>query len=440
MSEIPAPRLSDIEHYLLLENHPAFPLDFSYRLQFDQRLDLELLTGCLHQALKLHPLLSATLVKKGKHWFWAGQLTKSRITIVPEPDEESFRLPIDLEDEIGVRLVALEKPDGTCLVCEFHHTATDGLGAMGFISDLLQIYGGSESFEPTRDVSLLKQRHYCGYPRDKVSNYIRKHFRAIKLAKQFAAVKVFPLLKHQPDRDKPRSDTDCARFVSHSFSTADTAALRSHARSSNVSLNTLLIRDAFVTIDSVRQSFDGYLPEQDIRIAVPGDLRSTQNNSGFPAGNFFSMIFPHKNAKQIADEDGLLQWIHQEVKSARTDYFLAIFRLSLKFLRLIPGQLEREANTNQCNTTLLLTNVGTALNEVERAATTKINFGGVTLESIELVAPVRLFQSIAISTLEYAGEQTITVTYDPRIHEPSQAEGILQTYVSQLLSRINMSN
>lgn len=436
MPRIPTPQLSDIEQYLLFDNHAGFPLDFSYRLQFDQRLKVEALNDCFRRAMEFHPLLRSIVKRNWRRWCWVLQPADACVIIEKEDEADSFRTPINLTQEHGVRLIVKEAQQGTCLVFEFHHTATDGLGAMGFISDVLQMYDGLQILPTSRNVALLKQRHICGYPKDRVSNYIRKHVQAIKLASIFANAKICPLVEHQPDRDSPRSLDDCAQHITHRFTNAETLALRSHAKANKVSLNTLLVRDAFVVFDAVRQTFDGYDAEGNIRIAIPGDLRSTGNNVGFPAANFFSMIFPHKNTEQIANQDQLLADIDQDVKSARGDYYLAIFRLSLKILRRIPGRLQREVNQEKCHATILLTNVGSALKEIARPDQTKVVVKGAVLESIELVAPIRPFQTIAVSTIEYAGQQTVTFTYDPRIHSHDEANGILEMYVRQLTTRV----
>lgn len=436
MPRIPAPQLSDIEQFLLFDNHTAYPLDFSYRLQFDRQLNIEALTDCFNRAIELHPLLCAIVERRGRRWYWKLQSTVSQVVIDQGNGADSFRLPINLARENGVRLVVTESSQGTCLVFHFHHTATDGLGAMGLISDVLQMYDGTDLQPCSRDPEWLKHRHKCGYPKDSVSNYVRKHARAIKLAAQFANAKICPLVQHQPDRKTARTKDDCARHMSHRFTETETRALRSFAAENKVSLNTLLIRDAFVAFDAVRQTFDGYDPNGNIRIAIPGDLRSTRSNVGFPAANFFSMIFPHKNAEQIAEQDRLLAVIHEEVKSARNDYFLAIFRLSLKILRRIPGRLQREVNLNKCHATILLTNVGSALTEMARSGDSRVVVDGAILQSIELVAPIRPFQTIAVSTIEYAGRQTVTFTYDPRIHTRCQADEILETYIKQLVTRV----
>lgn len=433
MTSIPSPRLSDIEQYLLFDNHPAFPLDFSYRLSFDSQLDLSLLEESVGQALMCHPLLSATVQQRGRRWYWVPQPVVAKIHSVDSLDGH-FCAPIDLQNEPGVRIFAAANQGQTVLVFVFHHTATDGLGAMSFISDVLRLCSGIQVAE--RDTTLLKQRHRCGYPKDGVLNYVRKHITAAKLAREFVNAKICPLVKRQPDRTTPRTSGDCTKSVSHTFSAQDTASLKNYAQGLGVSLNSLLIRDAFVTFDAIRQTFQDYAPEEYFRIAVPGDTRPRNTERLIPAANFFSMIFPLKNAKQIANEDRLLQEIHEDVRSARKDYFLAIFRLSLKVLRRIPGGLQREVNADKCHVTMLLTNVGLAFSEMQRPSEAEIRIRDARLVRAELIAPIRPFQTVAMSAIEYAGAQTLTLTYDPRVHNDSEASCILRDYTQQLERRI----
>ena len=91
-------------------------------------------------------------------------------------------------------------------------------------------------------------------------------------------------------------------------------------------------------------------PRDSVRVGVPGNMRSTRTNDGLPSANFFSMFFPLRNNKQIAEPEQLL--------AARTYYYSAMFILVLKVVRRIPGGLARIVNTDVFRMALLLINIG----------------------------------------------------------------------------------
>jgi hypothetical protein len=149
------------------------------------------------------------------------------------------------------------------------------------------------------------------------------------------------------------------------------------------------------------------------------------------------MMFPARNSEQIADPDTLLESIHQEVRQARTDYYFATFIFALEVIRKIPGGLKRMLHADKCQATMLFTNVGPTFSGFPSAnAVGQLLLDDAVLTHVELVPPMRPFQSIAVALLEYANRQTITLSYDPRLHSDAEANGILEAYIDQLKSNL----
>lgn len=438
MSPFPSPHFSAIEQYLFLDNRTSYPLDFYYRLRFDGTIDFDRLSDAFQSVLKLHPLLRSAVTQHGRQYRWSIGDTQPAMTVLaPNFDADAQHLPaIDLTKEPGLRLHVLPEVGQATLLFQFHHATTDGLGAMGFVQDVLLAYsqaGTGNAASITRDVQRLVERHWCGFPNISLFQKVWKQLCGVYLSREFLNCTIAPLVGHQPQLNIPRTSVDCFRDIHCTLSVEETAALKQVAHGRNVSANTLLIRDAFIAMDGFRKTADGYSAADYLRIAVPGNIRSMKSNDGLPAANFFSMTFPARRSEQIEDHPALLESVHQEMRRSRTDCYFAAFIVILKSLRVIPGALERMVNASKCQASLLLTNVGDAFSQFASVNDDgEVQLGPATLRSVELVPPMRPYQSVAVALLEYAKRQTITLSYDPRIHTDAEAEQILAAYVNQL--------
>jgi hypothetical protein len=428
-------KLSAIEQYLFVENRASFPLDFYMHLTFDAEIDTTRLQAAFLSAADHHPLLRAIVTRNGRHYEWQKCDVEPTFQ-VHTASATAPRNPIDLGSEPGVRLIVVPRSGCHELVFQFQHTATDGLGAMGFISDVFLEYARHSNPalpEINRDATLLAKRHLCGFFKDTLASRIRKYIRAASLTRQFFTNRVFPMVPQSEELGQQRIAEDYVGHHSHTFDKEESDALRRFARQRGVSLNSLLTRDAFIAIDKIRKSARGYTPDDHIRIAIPGNQRSSRSNARCPAANFFSMIFPSRTGLQMRDQDRQLRSVHEEIREGRTGYHFAVFIFCLKLLRLIPGGIERNVKADKCLTTLLLTNFGDAVSERwNYHRDSRIQLGGAVVQAIDVVAPMRPFQSIAVATIEHAGEQTVTLSYDPRVHSDAESADILQRYVRQI--------
>lgn len=442
MSSIPAPHFSAIEQYLFVDNRSSYPLDFFYRLKFDGVLDERHLADAFQAALKLHPLFRSIVSRRGRQYTWSTCESLPALSVLPVSCDTGVRHPsaIDLTKESGARLLVVPAEDKTTLLFQFHHATTDGLGAMGFVEDVLLAYSKVDTADvslPMRDVQRLAERHWCGFPKVSLFQKVWKLLCGVYLSREFLNSVVAPVKTHQPQLDAPRTPSDSFRDIQCTLTVEETTVLKQVARTQNVSVNTLLLRDAFVALDAFRKTTEGYCATDYFRIAVPGNIRSTKSNDGMPAANFFSMIFPARRSSQIEDQSGLLESVHKEVSESRANCYFAAFIVILKALRIIPGVLERMVNAPKCQATMLLTNVGgTLLHFPSMNADGRVQLGAAQLQSVELVPPLRPYQSVAVALLEYAKQQTITLSYDPRIHTDTEAAEILTAYMDQLKSSL----
>ena len=433
--------LSPIETYLFKDNRPSHPLDFFIRLKFDGNLYADLLQRAIAKVLLLHPMLNAQVQQRGRRLSWVFN-TEMTNPITLHDNEESDITPINLKTESGLKCWLSKQESGATVTFQFQHTATDGLGAFGFVIDVIRQYsqdtqGTSNARQPSRDIARLAERHWFGYERDSLINMLRRQSRALVASRGFSGKSSVSVKAHEPIVNNSPPPSQYPHFVSHCFSCDETQMLKAQARSQLVSTNTIILRDAFVAIDQFRQSQHNYNCDDWIRIAVPGNVRHQQTNEGIPAANLFSMTFPSFTAKQISRPEQLLQVIHDNIRASRRDYYLPTFLVALNVIGRIPGAMEKSVSADKCIATLLLTNLGIPLAELTDAPNALFQTNDLVLTDVALIPPMRPHQTISIAVLEYTGRQRITMSFDPRIHSTEEADDILNRLITQLRSTIS---
>ena len=440
MSTIVRPHLSHIETYLFKDNRTTHPLDFFIRLDIAGSFRPEDFQAAIDVVLPFHPMLSARVFVDGRRLTWCA---------ADSPQFAGFQLqtapaqvaPISIRDEMGMRCWYAQSPTGSEVVFQFHHAATDGLGAFGFIEDVLLCYANDGCWphqEEPRMVARLRERHWCGYEKDSVLGMIRRHARAVFASREFAGRTFVPVKTHMPDAyDSPPSN-NYPHFVSHQFSADQTRALNSWARSQSVSVNTVILRDAFVAVDCFRRSLGDYSSSDWLRIAVPGSVRYGKVNDKLPAANLFSMTFPSFDGNQISDHGWLLKQIDECMRASRRDYYFPTFLLALKALVRIPGAIDKAVCASKCLASFLLTNMGSPLSRSSTEFGSAANNRLMQLVNVELIPPMRPHQSISVAVLEYQSKLNITMAYDARIHTKLEAESILSLLAGQLSETIGV--
>lgn len=430
-----------MEEYLFVDNRPSHPLDFFLRLHFEGPLDSDQVIAAFRDTLQLHPLLDATIQQNRGRPFWQRRAELPLVQVQSNTTSKAAcDSSIDITLEAGCRLSILAQQNKATLQFQFHHAATDALGGLEFIGDVLRNLARANSIDvpqPERDVQELRNRHHCGYPDASLWEKIRKQAHAIYLTREFLGCRVSPVVSHQPNLDQPRLDEDALRDIQHRLTVEETFHLQQAAGKSGVSVNTLMLRDAFVSLDEVRRDQADYCCDDFIRIAIPGNMRVRETSHKIPAANFFSMTFPAANGLQSQDASALLNRIQQEISNARTEYYFATFLFGLKVARKIPGGLKRILKPDKCQASLLLTNVGHVFHDTPILnAEGFVEVAGCRLETIDFVAPMRPHQSISLALHQYAGRQSINLSYDPRVHNDAQAHVMLDAYVKQLQQSI----
>jgi hypothetical protein len=173
-----------------------------------------------------------------------------------------------------------------------------------------------------------------------------------------------------------------------------------------------------------------------VRIMVPTNLRGPADDA-MPAANVVSMIHidrkPHKAGSFKA-----------QARLARVELRLCKkWRLGLTTVRFMQvfrrfrNGLQRLIPKHRCLGTTVLSNFGDpARHSTLPRQNGRITVGGLTLEAIEPVPPVRPFTRATYGAVFYAGRLTLAMHYDPRCFSPEEGRELLDRYVAEIRGAI----
>jgi hypothetical protein len=452
--------LTPFEAYMLADGTPSHPMDFLYRLRFDQPLaDEDALRSALSAALARHPLLAARVehrpgqpprfVAPPGDVLSSGRFADCCIlTMAPDATGELPAVPaIDLASGPLMRLIRLRPlagagTDGCDLLAHFHHVACDGLGAIAFLADLLELLdaqttGRQPSLEPLQPQRL----HYRGrYGLD------GRRLLASLPAQARGLEGVWKFVRHRPARlagsaavcdaiPRPAPLAACtATFTAH-----EAAMLRRAAGRQGVSVNELAAATLFTALcDAVpRAAIDG--PRRVIRLSIPVNLRQLADRRT-PAANVVSMVFLDRSAAEIADAPRLVASIHEEMQLIKRLGLGLTFIFTLAAASVTSGGVAKLVRNRSTAATALFTNLGRVLRRPQRLASRAggrrhddcVRVGQSRLVAIEVLAPLRRGTAVAVAAVEYAGTLAFTLRYDPLAVSASTATRIRDEFVSHL--------
>lgn len=442
--------LTTFEEFLFWEDRPAYPWTCFIRLRLSGVPDRAALESALHRVLKRHPLLRSTIQTRGRRrplWVEA-ESPQPEVRWMEGPTAGAIppTLPLDLRNEIGLRLLVVQGQGTSDLIVQFHHACCDGAGIFMFIGDLLIAYAlerGETSKRvrlPELDPQLLKRRGKYGLTPWKLLKMAPKQLIGLQGARQFLSRSPIPVLPHQtvPDDDPPPvgyPTTECL-----TFSKEETSDLRETARRQRVTVNDVVARDFFLALRDWRNQLS--VPEDDawLRMMIPMNLRSPSDRM-LSAVNVVSSVFLDRRGPDFCDPACLLKSVHEEMELIKRNRLGLTFVLSLKVTRLLPGGLKASVRKDKCTISSIFTNLGKPL---VRSPLPKRDgrfvAGDVVLEDIDVVAPIRPYNCVTLAASIYAGRLSLTLHYDPRPVAAEQASDLLGTLASQVRTSIAARN
>lgn len=432
---------------MLGDDRSAYPMSCFLRLKFNGSLDRERFEMALRTATSRHALLSSLVRKSGRrqfHWVPANnQTSEVRWLEHPNPSGYPPATHLNVQHQAGLVSHVLSNADSFHFTMQFHHSCCDGAGAFRFLEDLLTVYANSVGLPSERlplpmiDEQTLPLRNSFGLTLSRCLKFIPSQMVGLLGARQFLMRKPVPLVPHQLATTDSVPGSNYPAVLGFQFNQVETSSILAAAHRQAVTVNDLLARDLFLALDDFRLRQRIGKDTDWLRLAIPMDLRGDWAQN-LPAANAVSLVFLDRQRPNCGDPMQLLHGIHKEMDLIKRHQLGFTFLMSLKLRRSLPGGLASAMQKNcECMATSVLTNLGRPFaNSHLPRQDGKIVVGGVVLEAVEVLAPLRPYTCASFSLTTYADQLSIVLHYDIRVLSQNQAEDLLNTYVGFVLNSI----
>ncbi|MEO1981145.1 MAG: hypothetical protein ABGZ24_11560, partial [Fuerstiella sp.] len=138
--------LSDFEYYAYRDEITENPMVMVFRTHIDGPVDVEAFRTSVAEAICHHPLLRSVIDQTGNRLSWKlldGHEPQLDCTFHDDeyPPANCPGAWLDLTREAGARFELRICPHRSVLISWFHHACVDGIGGIGFLSDVFALYG-----------------------------------------------------------------------------------------------------------------------------------------------------------------------------------------------------------------------------------------------------------------------------------------------------------
>lgn len=434
-----------IEEYMLTDDTSSYPMDSIRLLHFTGFFSHSALESAFHALYKRHPFLTKRAERRGHRFFWISCEKKPEIRWL-QADSHSLNAsgfpsmePLNLFDAPGLRVYVIESHEEfwTKILLQFHHSVSDGLGEMQIIGELLTHYAIISGLIPPDtplqpvDTSKLPLRSALGWS---LGGYLRNFFHTSFTTRHLTSYSPNPLYRHTPLPSSTPSGT-YPFLKSLAFTREETRMYIRKAKEAGVTVNDLLLRDFFRTIDAWRVHFKRDFKHGVTRVMVPMSLRKPLHD-GMPAANVVSSVFLDRTKREMCGSpDVLLAGIHREMEWVKNHEQKYVFPLVLMVLSKIPGAMKMILRSKKCRSTGVLSNLGRVMEiaPVPRNEEGKIQLGENILEFVDAAPPIRSQTMLSFSALTYAGTLRLCLRYDNHFLTLEEIETFLKIFRSFLL-------
>lgn len=435
---IPRPHLAPFEHYMLVDDRPAYPMNILVRLRFDGALDHAQLNKALALALTQHPMFAMTAQAHRRRWYWEPNQTAICLRWLPDTPGEDFPAlsPLDVRSEPGLRVFACEDDTRLDLIFQAHHATCDGLGLLGFAEDLLTYYARicpelPNPPAPDYDFRGLSTRHRFGLTRGQFFRAALKQGSAWRSLFHYLRRDAQPLVAQAPAREGTPASLRYPHVLAHRLNRSRSAGLLAYARSRGVTLNDVLIQTLFLTLQGHQDLPKTKIPPW-LRLSIPINLRPAKMER-FTAVNLVSHTFLNRRPHDVSAESSFLQGIHAEMQSIRKRQLGLALPLGITIGHNLLGGLKKICYSSRCQATAVLTNPGRIFqNNPLCNDRHQVVLGDTVLESLDFLAPVRPKTNVTLAAFTYADQLNLTLHYDPATVVDSLAQTLLDDIVQRL--------
>jgi len=412
-----------------------------FRLRFSGKLNFDAMDSAIQQTVERHPLVRATIRDDSKHGCFWNINDSSTIKLERWTANSQNEYPVasfmDLTKGVGTRIWLVENSEAHDLVAQIHHACTDALGMCLFIEDLLMLYakkiGAIESNAQLRPLNnqRLPLRNHFGLTWKKTLRLIPLQILGLHVVGKF-------FLRNAVSLGCPGQNPHTEQHVvfpspmSLDLDADTTSKVLAAAKSKNVTVNDLLVRDLFLAINAWRSQIEPQLKKGWVRFFVPINHR-VQEDATLSAANIMSAVFLERHPGQLNDPESLLRSLQTQMKRVKRYQLGFLFIAAHALLSRLPRLRACVIRQDRCVSSCVFSNIGVVFKQSSLPQRDgKLLVGDITLDNIDFVAPLRPLTTAAFCVSTYAKRLSINLHFDPRAISKQQAEELLQTLASKI--------
>ena len=441
-------RLNLWEEFFVVDDHGNYPANFMTRIRCSGTLSRELLDQALKECVGRHPLFGCLVSRTGRRLEW--ELADEMPMPVEyggqwESGEPHLRLPkkFDLFSELPWRIEVQPFCDErgrqkTDILLEVHHAVCDGLGAIQFLSDVAQTidarHRGQRESLPGLDSQALISRGRFSQTWREVFRGLPLHYQSVLASLRMMFTRIDALVPVDSTEELLQRSKSSLGYHRILLSSGASSGLRRRARQRNSTVNSLVAAQLFQTL-SQWQLREGQTGKGSLRIMMPFNERDLSDRR-LPACNRVSLSPFTRTRSQIQDFDRLLQSIDRGVRAIKKGRLGLNFHRGLRACKACFGSLKTLARTDRVGATALFSNVGNLHAHLAlRFAKNGTECGPLWMEDIDLVPPLRIGTSFAMTLHEFNGQTRLGIHYDSAMLPAEQASSFFGLLEEQIVEK-----
>jgi hypothetical protein len=430
------------ESFMLHDESPSYPMTYVIELRLTGRLHREPFEAALQTTLELHPLLRARVERSGwRRSVWAAV----------EPSSVNWQngpiatppASINIEREPGLCTWVEDDPHNPRILFQFHHAATDGVGAIQFIGDVLARYGVSTtaSGDVAPEPAAVNVQRLCEREQLWPAPQFRRHLlrRTVRRCWELSRTRPQPVAG-LPTITGRQNEPTKRTTVFPSYHTQvivddDYDRLRRSTRGL-FTLNDLAALAMFRTLRDWNRRLRNSPAPHWLRLSLPFSLRLPIHDDS-PAANQLSLMMLSRHESQIDDDAELLSYIHRATGLCAQTCEGRLFTFWMGGVAQWCPWLFKFGPKEGCFCSAILANIGDVRRHLRGRFPLdqgRIVAGSVRLDALLGAACVRPGARVAASLGSYAGKLFINLNVDPLTMPDGAGPQLLQLFTAHLLA------
>ncbi|MEQ1827594.1 MAG: hypothetical protein ABL921_16665 [Pirellula sp.] len=433
------------EEFMLEQDFPTFPCVICLRMALTGQLQRHHFAHAVEWMTESNPLFRSRIVRnwQGKHSWEIQPKADHSIEWLQSEGEPIWpeTKAIDLVSKTGLLIEAIEvgKSSTSCrsvVFMQFHHAVVDGLGIMNAVHEMWLYYDALCNGRAVpcwdRIPHKLSQRNDFGLSFRRLIKLIPKQGIGLLGVRQYVMRNPKPLVD-MADPAKFALAEERIHAISFRLTREESEGLRQAARVRGQTVNDLVAGIVFEGCLELRRRQPSHQNTEWLRMMVPISMRGSEEYRLQTACNIVSCVFLDRTPVQIQDRAALLASVHAELELIKRNRlgFIFLFSIWLKKTLSIGGSRSSHPLPRRCQTSVVFTNLGRVLSD-GRTDMHRLIVGGTTIESVEILAPLNPWMTVAFIALQYVGELQLTLRYDSRCVAQSDAQELLEHCMYQL--------